>query len=188
MENKENIITKALGWIKSHIAIVSVALVVIIALIVCLSIFTGGPKKTVKKYVSALNKQDVEKVIECMDFAGEEAWGYYDIDEFTAEDYAEFMQEYSNVDSEDVSYSRKWELTSLTATFAEFKVEYKKFNVKIEEFKDVIELGKDLYAVKAKVSVYAKPIDKEITEEIDETEIMTFIVYKNKIVDGDLYI
>jgi len=187
MEEKENVFTKILNWVKSHIAIVTIVLALILAVIVCISIFTGGPKKAVKKYVSAMNKQDAEKAVECFDFAGQDAWSYwYDVDDFSEEDYAEFIEEYNNVEKEDISYLTKSTITALTASFSVMDLEYKNFKIKIEEFKDVEELGKNLYAVNAKVSVYAKPVDKEETDEIDETNIMTFIVYKNKIINSDL--
>jgi len=187
MENKENIFTKILGWVKSHITIVVIAVVAIVALILCFSIFTGGPKKVVKKYISAMNKQNAEKVVDCFDFAGQEAWSFwYDIDDFSEEEYNEFIEEYNNIEKEDIADTKKYTLTTLTSAFAMMDVEYKNFKIKLEEVKDVTEIGKDLYAVKAKVSVYAKPADKEVTDEIDETSVMTFVVYKNKIISSDL--
>jgi hypothetical protein len=71
----------------------------------------------------------------------------------------------------------------------DWKDDYKSFKIKVDEFKEVEKLGKDLYVVKAKISIKAKPEDKD-DDEIDEAEIMTFIVYKNKLIslgDLDLY-
>ena len=56
--------------------------------------------------------------------------------------------------------------------------------MKIEEFKSVDEIAEDLYVVKAKISIKAKPDDKDV-DEIDSAGIMNFIVYKNKIIYTD---
>lgn len=144
-------------------------------------------KLKVKKYISAMNKQNAEKVVDCFDFAGQDAWSYwYDTDDFSEEEYIEFIEEYKSIEKEDITESKKYTVTTLTSAFAMMDMEYKNFKIKLEEIKDVTEIGKDLYAVDAKVSVYAKPVDKEETDEIDETSVMTFVVYKNKIISSDL--
>jgi len=67
--------------------------------------------------------------------------------------------------------------------YDDFMNDYKSYKVKVEDFKEVEKIGKNLYVVKAKISTYAKPKDKE-EDEIDESEVMTFVVYKNKIISG----
>ena len=99
MEKVKNFFVKIFDWVKGHIGITVGIVVAIIAVIVCLSVFTGGPKKAVKRYIKAMNKMNTEKVIKCMDFAGSEAWGWkYDEDDFSEEDYDEFMKDYKEVD------------------------------------------------------------------------------------------
>jgi len=50
-----------------------------------------------------------------------------------------------------------------------------------DKFKSVDKLGDDLYVVRAKVSIKAKPDDDDV-EEIDSSSIMRFVVYKNKLI------
>ena len=42
----------------------------------------------------------------------------------------------------------------------------------------------DLYCVKAKITLFAKPEDKD-EDEIDKTDTASFIVYKNKLIYSD---
>lgn len=186
MEKVKNFFVKIFDWVKGHIGITVGVIVAIIAVIVCLSLFTGGPKKAVKKYIKAMNKMNTEKVIKCMDFAGAEAWSWkYDEDDFSEEDYDEFIKNYKDVDEEDIKDSKKYLKKSLNSGFEDMKDDYKKYKITLEEIKSVKKLGKDLYCVKAKITIFAKPNDKD-EDEIDMTDTESFIVYKNKIIDSGI--
>ena len=182
MEKVKNFFVKIFDWVKGHIGITVGIVVAIIAVIVCLSVFTGGPKKAVKRYIKAMNKMNTEKVIKCMDFAGSEAWGWkYDEDDFSEEDYDEFMKDYKEVDEEEIKDEKKYLKKSLNSGFDDIKEDYKKYKMTLEEIKSVKKLGKDLYCVKAKITLFAKPEDKD-EDEIDKTDTASFIVYKNKLI------
>ena len=185
MEKVKNFFVKIFDWVKGHIGITVGIVVAIIAVIVCLSVFTGGPKKAVKRYIKAMNKMNTEKVIKCMDFAGSEAWGWkYDEDDFSEEDYDEFMKDYKEVDEEEIKDEKKYLKKSLNSGFDDIKEDYKKYKMTLEEIKSVKKLGKDLYCVKAKITLFAKPEDKD-EDEIDKTDTASFIVYKNKLIYSD---
>lgn len=147
MEKVKNFFVKIFDWVKGHIGITVGIVVAIIAVIVCLSVFTGGPKKAVKRYIKAMNKMNTEKVIKCMDFAGSEAWGWkYDEDDFSEEDYDEFMKDYKEVDEEEIKDEKKYLKKSLNSGFDDIKEDYKKYKMTLEEIKSVKKLGKDLIA------------------------------------------
>lgn len=171
---------------KKYLPYAGIALAVIILIIVLVTVLGGGPKKAVKNFVNGMNSKNAKKVIKSIDYIGMAAWGWqYDEDDFDEEDYNDFIDDYKE-------YSDKYEdkledgiddmIDNFEDTFDDLEDEYKSYKMKIEKFKDVEKLGKDLYAVNAKVSIEAKPKDKEETDEIDESEVVTFIVYKNKLV------
>ena len=172
---------------KKYLPYAGIALAVIVVLIILVSVLGGGPKKAVKKYISGMNSQNAKKVVKSIDYVGTAAWGWsYDEDDFSKEDYEDFVEEYEEYAEE---YKDKVEdelddmMDSMKDSFDDIDDEYKSYKIKVEDFKKVEKLGKDLYAVKAKISVKAKPEDKE-DDEIDESEVMTFVVYKNKIISG----
>lgn len=173
--------------LKKYLPFIGIAVAVILVIVILVSIFGGGPKKVVKKFVNAINKQKTDKLIECIDFAGSSAWKYsYDENDFSEDDYDEFIEDYEDVDKDDIKDDRKDAKESFNDMFDSIEDDYKSYNCKIEEFKSVKKLGKDLYAVKAKVSITAKPKDKS-DDEIDLSNIATFIVYKNKLVYSDVF-
>ncbi len=183
MEKVKNFFVKIFDWIKGHIGITGGIIVAIIAVIIYLSVFTGGPKKAIKKYIKAMNKMNTEKVIKCIDFAGAEAW-IYDEDDFSEEDYEDFMKDYEEIDEEEIKDEEKYVKKSLNSGFDDIKEDYKKYKITLEEIKSVKKLGKDLYCVKAKITLFVKPKDED-EDEIDKTDTASFIVYKNKIVYSD---
>lgn len=168
---------------KKYLPWAGIALVVIVVIIILAAALGGGPKKAVKNFISGMNNRNASKIVKNIDVAGMSAWGYYyDEDDFSKDDYKEFIADYKDVDKDDIKDATKDLKDTMEESFDDMKDEYKSFKIKIEKFKDVEELGKDLYAVDAKVSVAAKPKDKDETDEIDETETITFVVYKNKVI------
>lgn len=168
---------------KKYLPWAGIALAVVVVIIILVAVLGGGPKKAVKAFVSGMNSKNASKIVKNIDFAGMSAWGYsYDEDDFSKDDYKEFIADYKDVDKDEIKEETKYMKDSMEDSFDEMDDEYKSFKIKIEKFKDVKELGKDLYAVDAKISMVAKPKDKDETDEIDETETVTFIVYKNKLI------
>ena len=172
---------------KKYLPYAGIALAVIIVILIITSLI-GGPKKAVKKYISGMSSGNAKKVVNSMDIIGSMAWGYYyDEDDFEEEDYEEFIEEYEEYEDEyadELKDEMDEMLDEMDETFDDIDDEYKSYKMKIEKFKDVEELGKDLYAVDVKVSLEAKPKDKKETDEIDESATVTFIVYKNKVISA----
>lgn len=187
MEKVKSFFVKIFDWIKAHLGITISLIVAIIAIIICLSIFVGGPKKVVKKFIKAMNNMDTEKALKYIDFAGDEAWNWrYDEDDFSEENYDEFIENYNEVEEDYIKDSRKYLKKSLNRIFDDIKEDYKKYKMTLEEIKSVKKLGKDLYCVKAKITLFAKPKDKD-GDEMDETETTSFIVYKNKLIYSEFF-
>lgn len=172
---------------KKYLPWAGIALAVIVVIIILVSVLGGGPKKTVKNFVKGISSRNTSKVIKNIDVTGMGVWGIsYDVDDFTKDDYDEFVEEYKDtvkdMDKEELKEAKEYMEETMQESFDEMKEEYKSFKVKVEKFKEVEKLGKDLYVVEAKVSTEAKPKDKEETDEIDESETLTFVVYKNKLI------
>ena len=173
---------------KKYLPFAAIGLAVLVVIIILLVVLLGGgPKKAVKNFVNSLNSKNAEKVVKYMDFAGENAWKYsYGPDDFSKDDYKEFIEDYKDFDKDDVKEAKKDTQRDIEDSFDEISDEYKSFKFKVEKIKEVKKLGKDLYAVDAKISLVAKPKDKDETDEIDTSDVMTFIVYKNKIINGGM--
>ena len=191
-ENKEEVKNETKNFdlkkfdFKKYLPIIGGVVAVVILAIVLVSVFGGGPKKAVKKYISGMNSKNAKKVVKSVDPIGTAAWGWRDIDDFEEEDYEEFIEEYEEYEEEmgdEIEDEIDDMIDTMDDSLDDLKDDYKSYKIKVEEFKKVEKLGKDLYAVKAKVSIKAKPEDKD-DDEIDEAEIVTFVVYKNKIVSG----
>lgn len=172
---------------KKYLPWAGIALAVIVVIIILAATLGGGPKKAVKNFVSGMNSRNASKILNSVDFVGMSVWEYsYDEDDFSKDDYKEFLEEYKDavkdMDKEDLKDAEEYMEETMQDSFDEIKDEYKSYKFKIEKFKDVEKLGKDLYAVDAKVSVKAKPKDKDVTDEIDESDTVTFVIYKNKLI------
>lgn len=168
---------------KKYLPYVGIALAIIVVIIILVAALGGGPKKAVKNFVSGMNKQNVSKVVKSMDLVGSNVWSYkYNSDDFSDDDYDEFIENYKDVDKDEIKEDTKDMESELEDDFDEIDDTYKSYKIKIDKFKEVEKLGKDLYAVDAKISVEATPKDKDETDEIDEASVVTFIVYKNKVI------
>lgn len=172
---------------KKYLPWAGIALAVIVVIIILAAALGGGPKKAVKNFISGMNSRNASKIVKNIDVAGISAWGYYyDEDDFSKDDYKEFVEKYKEtvkeMEKEDLKEAKENMEENMKDSFDKIKDEYKSYKFKIEKFKDVEKLGKDLYAVDAKVSVTAKPKDKDVTDEVDESETVTFVVYKNKLI------
>lgn len=173
---------------KKYLPYAGIALAVIIVIIVLVAVFGGGPKKAVKNFISGMNSRNAKKVVKSMDYIGTAAWGWsYDEDDFSKSDYNDFIEDYKDYEDE---YEDELDdkiddmIDDMKDEFDDIKDEYKSYKMKVEKIKEVKKLGKNLYAVDAKISLEAKPKDKDETDEIDESKVVTFIVYKNKIISG----
>lgn len=171
---------------KKYLPFIGIAVAVILVIVILALTLGGGPKRAVKKFVKAFNNGNASKLVDCIDFAGVEAWKYTYMDDFDKDDYKDFKDDYKDVDKDDIKDTKKEAKDEFKDGFEEIKEDYKSYKMKIEKIKDVEKLGKDLYKVKAKISLEAKPKDKD-DDEIDESETMTFIVYKGKVIYSDMF-
>ena len=177
---------------KKYLPIAGIAVAVIVVIILAIALLGGGPKKAVKKYVSGMNSRNAKKVINSVDPVGSAVWGWnYSVKDFDKDDYKDFVEEYQEYLEENEDFLEEYKdqldekIGDMEDNFDDIDDEYKSYKMKIEEFKKVEKLGKNLYAVKAKISMKAKPRDKD-EDEVDEAETLTFVVYKNKIISGGL--
>lgn len=172
---------------KKYLPWAGIALAVVAVIIIIIALLGGGPKKAVKKFVSGMNSKNASKIINSMDLAGSEVWKYsYDPEDFSEEEYEEFIEDYKDVDKDEIKDQQKEMKETLEDGFEEMEDEYKTFKMKIKSFKSKEKIGKDLYTIKARITLTAKPKDKD-EDELDSTKTVVFVVYKNKIVYSDLF-
>jgi len=172
---------------KKYGPIIGGAIGLIIIIIIALGLIMGGPQKAVKKYISAINSLNAKKAIKCIDYVGYDSWKWsYDVDDFKKEDYEEFLKNYKEVDKSTIEKDMNKYTEILDDGFDDIKDNSKSFSIKVKKIKSVKKLEKDLYAVRARIALKIKPKDK-YENEIDKTDTITFVVYKNKIINsGDL--
>lgn len=172
---------------KKYLPWVGIALVIVAVVIILIALLGGGPKKVVKKFVSGMSSKNASKIISSIDFAGSEAWSYsYDPEDFSEEDYEDFIEDYEDYDKDDIKEQKEEMQDTLKDGFDEMKDEYKTFKMKVKSFKSKEKIGKNMYTIKAKIALTAIPKDED-EDEIDTTKTVIFVVYKNKIVYSDLF-
>lgn len=171
---------------KKYLPIIGIVLAVIILIIILVSVLGGGPKKAVKNYISAINKSSVSKYMKAQDFKGMYAWRSlsFKLKDFSDEDYDKFIEKYEDADDSIIESIEASQEKSMDKAFDDIKDGYKSYKVKVDKIKSTKKLGKDLYLVKAKISLVAKPEDEDENEEIDSSSITDFIVYKNKVISS----
>lgn len=180
---------KSFDW-KKYLPFIGIALAVILVIVLLVAIFGGGPKKAVKKYLKALNKQNATKVVDCVDMIGMDCWSYKYNDDFDKDDYEDFKDDYKeakdDMDKDDLKEAKDEAKDDLKDGFDNIKDTYKSYKFKVEKFKNVKKLGKSLYKVEAKVSLEAKAKDKDDDDDIDKADTAIFIVYKGKIIYSEI--
>ena len=177
MEKVKDVLAKAIAWVKSHAKVVAIVAVVVVVALLLIGFITGGPKRAVKSYVSAMNKADAEIIMKTMDVKGTLAWQECDGDE------DEFLDAYEDIDDDDVEEYEEMAQEAMESMCDSIEDDYKKYSVKVKKIKKVEKLAKGLYSVKAQIEMKTVTNDEDEDEE-DETETVEFIVYKNKIISG----
>lgn len=175
MEKAKNIFTNVVNWVKAHVVPVLSAVIAIILIILIVCMFVKTPKKVVKSYIKAFNSGNASKIVKLSDLKAQKVLGYVS-KSFEKEDYEEFIEDYEDYDKEIDEDDIK---DSLEDVFDTLKDNYKSYKISIDEFKSVKKIGKDFYLVKVKLSLVAKPKDKD-EDKIDKTDTIYFAVYKNK--------
>lgn len=174
---------KSFGY-KKYLPWAGIAVAVVAIIIILVVVLGGGPKKAVKGFISGMNNKNASKILESIDPAGTSAW-YYDEDDFSKDDYEEFIEDYNKVDKDKIEEWTKYAEEGLNEIFDEIDDEFIVYKFKIEKFNSVEKLGKDLYVIKAEISLTAKPQEKD-KEEINDSSTAIFVVYKSKIIVADM--
>ena len=168
-------------WI---ILVISIIAIIFIGVIIVLFLnFKESPKKVIEQVITAYNKQDVDAIIECLDFAGADSW-YYDEEDFSEDDYNNFIEWYKEYSESDINEDKIEIRESLKNDFNNMNEMYKQIKLEIDDFKKVEEIGNNLYVIKAVISGTTVSNNEKEEEEI-EAILETFIVYKNKIIYTD---
>lgn len=214
MEKVKNVFSKVWAWIKSH-AIICVAVVAVVVLaIVAVSFIGGAEKRAVKKYISAVNSCDYNKVMKAMNVEGALAWQGISSDLYSSS-YASYFSSSSSSkkSSSDIISEFKDKLDEVDDDKKDeykdtLKKQYDKDNkgkVKIKLLKVVYSTpskeDKNLKKVVCKVRVTSKPgSNKDDDEDSDEDKIwknekeytstvenyVTFYLYKNKVISAGI--
>lgn len=175
MEKVKSVLGTAIEWVKTHVKVVAIIAVVIVVALLVLGFLTGGPKRAVKSYISAMNKANDKKILKTMDVKGVIAWSR------CGGKASKFLDEYEDIEDDEVD-EYKETLESTCEKMCDSLKDYDKYSIKIKQIKEVEKEDKGLYKVKAKVEVKYKDDD----DESESTDTMTFYVYKGKIVSGGM--
>lgn len=194
MEKIKNVFSKCGAWIKAHAKIVIAVLVVLVVAIVVVNLIGGSEKRTIKKYISALNSYDAKKIEKAMNVEGKVAFDgiYYSTNR--DDEIENFGEAIENVDDSDVD-EYKDKLDDKYDKEDKGKVKYKLIKVvSVTKAKD----NKDLKKVVAKIKTTSKP-DKDDDDDDDDSiwekeksyktvseTYASFYMYKGKIIDSSL--
>ena len=168
---------------KRIMIVISIIVIILIGVIIALFLnFKESPKKVIKQFITAYNKQDVDAIIDCLDFAGADSW-YYDEEDFSEDDYNDFIEWYKEYSESDINEDKIEIRESLKNRFNDTNEMYKQIKLEIDDFKKVEEIGNNLYVIK--VVIFGTTISHDENEEELEAILETFIVYNNKIIYTD---
>lgn len=175
MEKVKNVLATVIAWIKSHVKLVAIIAAVVVVAIIVISFVTGGPKRAVKSYISAMNKGDIDKLVKTMDLKGTLAWTECGGEE------DDFIDAYEDIDEDDDEVKDQLEAAeeSLESLLDNIDDNFEKYSIKVKKIKEVEKLDNGLYEVKAQIETKSENDDGD---EENSTDTTTFIVYKNKVV------
>ncbi len=173
--------------LKKYLPIIIGVVVAVVVIILLVSLLGGGKAKAVSQYFSAYNKQNADKATEAWDFTGYLAWNKLkdrDIEDFGDDDYDDFIENYEKVKSDTAKDQKKDAKKSLEEHFEDLEDDYDKYKVKAGKVVETKKLGKDLVAIRVKVSEKITKKDAEWAAKSESTYIATYVIYKNKIISG----
>ena len=171
---------------KKIMIVISIIVIILIGVIIVLFLnFKENPKRVIKQFVTAYNKQDVDAIMECLDFVGADSW-IFDEEDFSEEDYNDFLEWYKEGSEGDINALNAYKKEvkeNLEDGFNDMNESYKRVKVEIDDFKKVEEISDNLYTIKVVIS--GTTISNNENEEEIEAIVETFIVYKNKIISTE---
>lgn len=206
MNKVKGVFSKIGAWIKAHTKICIIILVVVILAIILIANLVGGAeKRAIKKYISALNSNDDEKIIKAMNIEAAAAWNeaqYSSGDRFSA-----FLYDSSDNNDEDSDVVKRFEDYLDDVQDSEVKSYKERIedsndnndkNSKIKllkiEYSTPAKDNKDLKKVVIKYKATTKPSDDDKDDKKDSiwksekeytavTEnYMTIYLYKGKVI------
>ncbi len=174
---------------------------ILVVAIIIIPVFLGGKKsdnttgpidpakqaeQVTRDFINAFNAYDAEKLVASMDMAGSSAWGYlYGETELTEEEYNNFVNGYDAVSDEEVEAANTTMKMIYGQSFEEIKSQYSEYSMNIEKVEDVKKIGENLYGVTIQRTTKGKRND-ETQEEVNNTDTITFIIYKNKVIFAEI--
>lgn len=173
--------------LKKYLPIMGIVIAVIVVLFVIVSIMGGGQVKLLKKLSKGVSKQDVDEILDMIDFTGMQAWyadDIYDTNDFDDGDYDDFIEAYKDVKKSDSREIKNEVRDTLKEILEMADDEYKSVKVKIKRINSAKKLGKDLYAINTKIEITAKAKDKNI-DDIQVSATVKMVIYKDKFIGID---
>lgn len=173
--------------LKKYLPIIGIVIAVIVLLFILISIIGGGQIKLLKKLSKGVSKQDVDTILDMIDFTGLQAWyadDIYDTNDFDDGDYDDFIEAYKDVKKSDSKELKSEVRDALKEVLEMADDEYKSVKVKIKKVNSAKKLGKDLYAINAKIEITAKAKDKNI-DDIQISATAKIVIYQDKFIGID---
>lgn len=205
MEKVKNAFAKVATWIKKHWIIAVVVLAVVLVAVVAVNFILGAEKRAVKKYISAVNSYDVDKIAKAMDIKANRAWSTANsssyswlTDEDSSDGSSDVVEKFEDaldeVDDDDVdNYKDQLDDQYDKDDKGQTKVKLLKviYSTKAKD-------NKDLKKVVCKVRITTKP-DKDDDDDEEESiwskekdytrvvdTYVTFYLYKNKVINSGI--
>ena len=155
--------------------VISIIVIIFIGFIIVLFLNSKeSPKKVIEQFITAYNKQDVDAIIECIDFAGADSW-YYDEENFSEDDYSDFIEECKEYSESDINEDKIEIREYLNEDFSDMNEMYKQIKLEIDDFKTVEEIGNNLYTIKVVIS--GTTISNDENKKETESTLETFKVH-----------
>ncbi len=172
----KNTFQKIGSFIKSHVILFIILILIIVVAIILVSYITGTERRAIKKYLSALNSCDVQKILNAEDSKAMIAFekGYY-LDENGKESSEDFVKNFdkaiSSVTDEEIQeYEDGLKSSYEGVTKGADTIKLVKIVSNVEA-KD----NKDLKNVICKIRVKSKPVkesgEEEVVEELPDDSI-----------------
>lgn len=202
MEKVKNVFAKIAAWIMKHWIIAVVVLAVVVVAVVAVSFILGAEKRAIKKYISAINSYDVDKIVKAMDIEASRAWssansysyaltGSSEDDEDIVKNFEDALEDVSDDDVEEYTDELKDQYDKDDKGQNKAKLLKVVYSTKAKD-------NKDLKKVVCKVRVTSKPDEDEEDEDEDSiwekekqyTQVVesyvTFYLYKNKVISAGI--
>ncbi len=196
MEKIKDVFSKVGSAIKSHAKIVIIAIVVVLVAILALNFIGGSEKRAVKKYISALNSYQKEKILKAVDVEAAVAWSNVSYGSDLEEAIENFDEALDDVEDE-AKDSKEDSIKESAKSRKKSKVKYKLQKI---IYATPAKDNKDIKKVVFKYKVTSKATDDEKDDAKDNdiwkkvkaydtssTGYGTIYLYKNKVISSSLY-